>query len=55
MESYIKVNGKTNLDKAMVDKSGQMVQFIKECGVMVWLMVKADLFIPEVMYTKEIG
>ena len=42
MESYTKDNGMAPKDKAMEDKYGEMVQFMRGCGLITWLMVKVD-------------
>ena len=41
-ESFIKANGSINRGKVLVGKSGQMAQFIKECGKIIWPMDKED-------------
>lgn len=39
----------------MVDKFGLMVQFMKECGVKIWLMVKEDSYTQEEMFMRDNG
>lgn len=55
MESSIRVNGLIIKEKGSGDKFGQMDRSIKECGAKIWPMAKADLYIQEAMFMKEIG
>ena len=54
-ESFIKANGSINRGKVLVGKSGQMAQFIKECGKIIWPMDKEDWYILEGMFMKDNG